>query len=112
MVSCVLVYTFYLLSLFTTNIHKKQQSNVVITPPEVTPSQSVAPPLPGRSDCPPTKPQELSDCSELKKSGYGSVRCSYYDNIVDPQAGGITNCDCVRDQGFRCRQATGFTFSF
>ncbi|OEU08206.1 hypothetical protein FRACYDRAFT_264653 [Fragilariopsis cylindrus CCMP1102] len=87
-------------------------SNVVIPPPKVTPSQSVAPPLPGRSDCPPTKPQELSDCSELKKSGYGSVRCSYYDNIVDPQAGGITNCDCVRDQGFRCRQATAFTFSF
>jgi len=87
-------------------------SNVVIPPPEVTPSQSVAPPLPGRSDCPPTKPNDFSDCSELKKSGYGSVRCSYYDNIVDPQAGGITNCDCVRDQGFRCRQATGFTFSF
>jgi hypothetical protein len=44
--------------------------------------------------------------------GYGRfVRCSYYDNVDDPQAEGITNCDCT-DEGFRCRPATDFAFSF
>jgi hypothetical protein len=69
-------------------------------------AQSFIPELPGRDDCPPTKPVNFTDCDN------DNVRCSYYDNVDDPQSEGITNCDCTKDEGVRCRPATAFVFSF
>jgi len=79
-----------------------------VGPPSQSPvGVSVVPDLPGRPDCPPAKPADFFDCSELD-----NVRCSYYNNILEPQSDGITNCDCTKDEGFRCRAATAFAFSF
>jgi hypothetical protein len=104
--------TFFI---YLTNTKKKNiiQSNVeipaeaVVTEVVEQPSQSASPPLPGRDDCPLFEPDNLSNCDDIE-----GVRCSYYDNITEPQAAGITNCDCTKDEGFRCRPATAFVFSF
>jgi hypothetical protein len=106
---CVLYRSLLFLSNTHTHTHthkQTKQSSGTIPAGGTTASNSTPPPLPGKDDCPPTKPEELSDC------GPDNLRCSYYNSNVDPQGGGITNCDCAKNQGFRCRPAKDVPFSF